>query len=281
MLVPRIITALCLIPLVLWAVIGLDSFYFALLSAVIFALGALEWAGLCEFHSKRDKILYILCFFICIGLMYWIDNSLIILLIGSLLWCAPVLWIFTYKGFPPSLKGFPPSLLESKFPKAIIGILALSFAWYGLVVIQRLPTGSFWVILLFILVWSADTFAFFVGRKWGSEPLSPAISPKKTIAGFWGGIIGTMLLAFGLTYLHYVKPFAHIMVMPHSAWLSIAYLIFLLAVLGDLFESLIKRLAGVKDSGQLLPGHGGILDRIDSLIAALPLYALSLVWVTT
>jgi phosphatidate cytidylyltransferase len=152
-------------------------------------------------------------------------------------------------------------------------------ACYGLYIIQRLPAGSMWIIMLFILVWSADTFAYFIGKKWGHKSLAPLISPKKTVAGFWGGLLGALLLSLVVFVL--LKNFTNkIFFPPLIVWISIAYITILLAILGDLFESLVKRLTGVKDSGKLLPGHGGVLDRLDSLVGALPFYALSLAWVT-
>ncbi len=265
----RILTALVLIPLVLWAVLCLNGIPFALACAGVFSLGALEWCGFCQFESKCSKALFLLCFILTLTLIYFL-NSAWFLVLGTLLWLAPVYWVLSYQGQAPSL-------LQSNIAKACIGILILSFACYGLIAIKQIPHGGLWIILLFILVWSTDTFAYFIGRKWGKTPLAILISPKKTLAGFWGGLIG----ALGTAVLAYWLIHTQINELPsYAAWLSIAYITILLAVVGDLFESLIKRLTGVKDSGNLLPGHGGLLDRLDSLIAALPFYALSLLWVS-
>ncbi|MBI2790787.1 MAG: CDP-archaeol synthase [Gammaproteobacteria bacterium] len=264
----RILTAAILIPLVLWAVLYLNGIVFALVCAGVFSLGALEWCGFCQFQSKLSKALFLLCFLLTLGIIYFL-NSAWILMLGALLWLAPVYWVLSYQGQAPLI-------LQSNIAKACIGILMLSLACYGLIAIKRIPHGGLWIILLFVLVWSTDTFAYFIGRKWGKTPLAALISPKKTLAGFWGGLLGAMstaLLAFSIISFQ-------INDLPsYAAWMSIAYITILLAVIGDLFESLIKRLTGVKDSGNLLPGHGGILDRLDSLIAALPFYALSLLWV--
>jgi phosphatidate cytidylyltransferase len=264
----RILTACILIPLVLWAVLSLNGWVFACACAGVFSLGALEWSGFCQFQSKISKALYVLCFIATIAFIYYL-NSAWALVLGTFLWLGPLYWILSYQNHTPAI-------LQSNLIKAIIGLLLLSCACYGLIAIKQLPFGGMWIILLFVLVWSTDTFAYFIGRKWGKTPLAALISPKKTVAGFWGGLFGAMctaILAYSIVHFRVDSLPSYV------TWMSIAYITILLAVIGDLFESLIKRLTGVKDSGNLLPGHGGILDRIDSLIAVLPFYALSLLWV--
>ncbi len=269
MLWQRTLTALILIPLVIWAVIALNPFYFSAFALVVFAWGAFEWSALCELTTKLEKGLFVGVFVLLCALIGW-WNCKSVLLLGVVFWLLPSFWIVKYQHMP--------SLFDSKYIKAMMGLLVLSVAWYGLGVIKGVSNGPLWIMLLFILVWACDSFAFFTGRQWGKTSLAPSISPKKTIEGFWGGLIGTLILAI-LIYivLHATSLKSHLM--PFSAWISLAYLTVLLAVVGDLFESLLKRLAGVKDSGTLLPGHGGLLDRIDSLLPTLPMFALTLVWV--
>lgn len=275
MLIWRVLTALCLIPLVLWAVTALNSLYFGLLVGIFFSLGAWEWANLCHFKKVATKVGYVACFMLLFAIFCWID-SIGFLLLGSLFWLAALWWILSYQGIPPRL-------LKKHGSNAVIGILILTTACYGLYAIHRLSFGPGWIILLFLLVWSSDTFAYFVGKKWGDSTLAPLISPKKTLAGFWGGLLG----ALGIAFISFI--FIRMLSFDHAqsfllqtnqlhTWMSISFITILLAILGDLFESLVKRISGVKDSGTLLPGHGGILDRTDSLIAALPFYALCLVW---
>ncbi|MBS0289088.1 MAG: phosphatidate cytidylyltransferase [Proteobacteria bacterium] len=266
MLGQRILTALLLIPLVLWAVFSLSPLAFVISSLVVFVFAALEWAQLCQFKSMQKSI-FLVGFLLFCALIYWV-NHLGSLLIGTLLWLAPLYWVSTYKGHPPYI-------LQLKFMKALFGIFILAFAWQGLCFIRN-AQGPWWLILLFVLVWACDTFAYFVGRKWGKMPLLSEVSPNKTIEGFLGGVFGTLTLSC-LIYIAFVKSNLS-MSLPFIVWLSISYVTILLTVLGDLFESLVKRLVNVKDSGRILPGHGGILDRIDSLVAALPFYALSLAW---
>ena len=205
-------------------------------------------------------------FSIALGFLYsfkiwatWADNIIKlspIWLIGILFWLLPLFWVITYRGKTPWL-------LRSPHLQALIGFVVLLPAYLGLITLHGI--GYYLIILLFVIIWSSDTFAYFVGRQWGKNPLAPYVSPKKTWAGFWGGLIGASIVAY--------------LMAPHGSNFMYGVIVatILLGVLGDLFESLLKRIAGVKDSGTLLPGHGGILDRIDSLIAALPMYSFALV----
>jgi phosphatidate cytidylyltransferase len=147
----------------------------------------------------------------------------------------------------------------------------MSLAWYALIKL-RIEGGPTWIFILFALVWSTDTFAYFAGRKWGKHPMAPQISPKKTREGLAGGLIGCLAL---MTALVYVFP-SLIAPAQRLYWLVLVLLIALISVMGDLYESMLKRIAQVKDSGRLLPGHGGVLDRVDSLIAALPFFIFGL-----
>lgn len=232
-----------------------------------FALGALEWAQLCHYRRWFTKSLYVGCFVLISGLAGWI-GSRYILWLANIFWLLPLGWLYLFRGKAPYL-------LRTNHRRALIGLFYLTFAWYSLYSLHRW-FGPVWIIFLFILVWSTDTFAYFVGKKYGRVPLAPQLSPNKTQEGFWGGVIGAFLLglfSFGIVHSSWL------MTKALPLWLGVSIITILLAVLGDLFESMIKRISEVKDSGKLLPGHGGVLDRIDSLIAALPFYALSLQWV--
>lgn len=124
--------------------------------------------------------------------------------------------------------------------------------------------GSVWVLLLFAMTWSNDTFAYFVGHQWGRRKLAAQISPGKTFEGYWGGLVGTFFGFFLVSFL-FSRP------VPLGVGMVMALMVGLVAPLGDLSESLLKRSFGVKDSGHLIPGHGGILDRIDALLFAAPI----------
>ena len=157
-----------------------------------------------------------------------------------------------------------------------IAITMLGLVYVGLGVghlelIRRLPEGQGYALMVVFGAWAGDTVAYFTGRYFGATPMAPRLSPKKTWEGFVGGFIGSVLMVvfIGLYY----HPIGEL----HS--LLIGVTIGLLAPIGDLFESLLKRQAGLKDSSHVLPGHGGVLDRIDSLTSTLPLVAL--VWLAT
>ncbi len=262
----RLLTALCLIPLVLWGILRLDEITFTILTAVILAIGANEWTALCSFPKRSQQLAFVACFIGLLMIIYWLNSPH--LLIGTL-----IFWILVGVGLC-RYKGNVTQLLTPRFMKAAIGLLILATAWYALILLRRMDQGPTWLIVCLVLIWATDTFAYFTGRAIGKRPLAPLISPKKTLAGFWGGVIGTLLLATGL-YYGALLPSTHFSI---GAWLGMTLCTILLAVIGDLFESLMKRLAGVKDSGKLLPGHGGVLDRLDSLFAALPFFVLALSW---
>lgn len=263
MLYLRVLTAIILIPLVIWGILYSNTLSFAVVSAAIFLLAATEWLGMCSLKTLWLKISLLALFVLMLlGCYFW--HSYIILVAGSLFWLLPLYWVSRYQGKAPQI-------FNHSLGKVTIGLVVLSMAWTALYVLKGLTNGPKWIILLLLLIWSTDTFAYFVGRFWGKDPLAKAVSPKKTWQGFWGGVIGALGVAVLLFVFLPMAPFNLF------TWLGVSLITILLAVLGDLFESLVKRLSGVKDSGKILPGHGGVLDRIDSLLGALPFYTLSVV----
>jgi len=157
--------------------------------------------------------------------------------------------------------------------KLAAGTLAIVPAWAALGLIHAQPPhGNRWLLLAFLMVWAADTGAYFVGRRFGRRKLSPRISPNKTVEGLLGG------LGAGLVVALVGAPLAGATVAQLPAVALVAVCAVGFSVIGDLFESLLKRHVGVKDSGHLMPGHGGMLDRIDGVIAAMPVFALGKAW---
>jgi len=154
-----------------------------------------------------------------------------------------------------------------------MGFLTLIPCAIAFITIRATEQGARDLFILLLLVWSMDIGAYFIGKRWGKHRLIPNVSPKKTVEGLIGGM-GAVLIVATLTDILFQPLGTH--VISHLLWYLLAMAIALIAVLGDLFESLLKRQSNLKDSGSLLPGHGGILDRIDSLLAAAPLYALAL-----
>jgi phosphatidate cytidylyltransferase len=150
----------------------------------------------------------------------------------------------------------------------VSGLLALSFAWLALIRMRvDWPNGQLAVLYALLIVWLADSGAYFAGRKWGGAKLAPAVSPGKTWAGLWGGLATCALMAVVMAYWRSL---------PALPLMAVTLVAALYSVIGDLNESLAKRFAGVKDSGKLIPGHGGVLDRFDSLLAAAPILMLGM-----
>ncbi len=164
---------------------------------------------------------------------------------------------------------------DSKLIKSLFGLLILLPFFWALLALRGQDYGSDphaggWLLLFVMaLVWCADSGAYFSGRAFGRRKLLPAVSPKKTLEGLLGGLVTAALLAFGVTLAQQLDAHASLVLILSSVLAVLA------SVLGDLTESLFKRDAGIKDSGTLLPGHGGVLDRIDSLTAALPVFVVS------
>lgn len=266
MLKQRIITA-CALLLVLGGAVALASpAQFALLSALIVLLAGWEWGGLVVPGVRAVRALYVLVLGLLMAAWQWLLPDVPdlfrlreVLGIAGLFWALALLWVLAY---PASARvwGYAPVL-------ALMGGLVLLPCWLALVWLRE-AYGLGLLLYLAALVSTADIGAYFAGRAFGRRKLAPAVSPGKSWAGFWGGLLAVSLLA-GLAV--WQGWFAS-----HTAWqLWLASMLAALAsVLGDLLESMVKRFRGIKDSGRILPGHGGVLDRLDSLTAAAPVFAL-------
>lgn len=272
MLKSRVITAAVLLVLLLAALFLLPPFAWAILAVVMVMQGTAEWSHLSRLHGLKANIYWGLTLLLMLGLL-WLDAStseaqqdyihLFIYLVSAALWLLLVpVWLMM------GLKVTQPLLM------ALVGWAVLIPT--GLAMIDlREANPSPWVLLFVMcLVWVADSAAYFAGRKFGKTKLAPSISPGKT----WEGVAGAM---FGVSvYVALVwgfsPEFSRLQMLP--ALMLTAWWWVVLAVIGDLFESAIKRQAGVKDSGALLPGHGGLLDRIDALTSTLPLAALAMLF---
>ncbi|MSR16891.1 MAG: phosphatidate cytidylyltransferase [Methylococcaceae bacterium] len=288
MLKQRIITATLLATLVVLAVFELPSTYFSLLIAVIVLIGANEWLNITKVTNFKMRGVF---FVSLIGAMLFIHLWTYLLEAmaplmdylaekfkfvmedirnqsGILEWLAlPAVffWVLTMM----VIRNSPAGVLQlelSPFKQAFIGWFVLLMSWMFL---SRLRTffGSEMTMYFLLLIWVADIAAFFVGKTWGKIKLSPEISPGKTIEGMYGAL-GSSVICAGILVL--IMQFQEPMIIADFILLSV--LTVLISVYGDLFFSVVKRRADVKDSGSLLPGHGGILDRIDSLCAAIPLF---------
>lgn len=266
MLKYRVITALILIPLVLFGIFYLPSLVFASVSAIVFLLAAWEWTALIGLSNAVKRFIYLAVFLLFFILLRWMPIPVVpFLTAATLTWIVMLYFVLHHYKFAEIWRYFP-------FWRAPLSIWLLGISWYGLNIIYNFHAkGSYYLLFLLLFVWGADTGAYFVGRRYGKHKLAPQISPGKSIEGVLGGVAVSLLVALIGGWFFY-----HALGKAYFSLLLLALITSLVSVLGDLAESMIKRQASVKDSGTLLPGHGGLLDRIDSLLSTAPVFALYL-----
>ena len=268
MLKQRVLTALMLLPLVMAAIFALPAQWFLLLLAAILLRGSWEYSRLAGISGLAARYLLVVlqAVIMAVGFHYkdhWDNNILLHMSLSCALWLLMFVRLSRYQS--ESQPDVTYQLVS--FATAIVSITT---GWFALSWLRLQVDGSWLILLLLLIVWAADTGAYFAGKTFGKNKLAPQISPGKTRVGLLGGLIAAPLVALLAAYL---MPMASI----NSLWLVLLGLsTALVSVGGDLLISLHKRTSGVKDSGNLLPGHGGILDRVDSLIAAAPFFALGL-----
>ena len=274
MLKQRIITALVLLAILLPAMLYHDPGAFCAVALVMNAAGAWEWGRLNGCTQLTSWLAAFACVLLC-GLSWaagWLSaplNGLWIAAGGA--WVLLGAWL---------LRGGVAHWSTIARPMRLLGgLLALWLAWLAMA--QARIIGVNFLLSVLALVWVADIFAYFAGRTWGGRfaknKLAPSISPGKTWEGVWGGMVGVLLLAAAWVaadrFWAAGVPSFYSHLAQRGTWLLVLALLFMatMSVVGDLVESLIKRAAGVKDSSALLPGHGGVLDRVDALLPTLPL----------
>ena len=263
MLKARILTASILIPLFLGALFFLSDGMWIAVTLAVTLLACREWTTLAGFSTLFSQIYLFLCALLCLFLLWTIhvdaSNILYFYIASAIFWLiiAPSWLIFGWRARQPLVM-------------AATGWVVLMPTWLALIDLRL--RGPWLLFGIMAIVWIADTAAYFSGRLFGKNKLAPSISPGKTWEGVAGAfaavaIYAGILIFLGDTASLFIGPF----------WLiPLTLMLSAFSIVGDLFESALKRNAGVKDSGAILPGHGGILDRIDSLTAALPLAALGL-----
>ncbi len=260
----RILTALILAPLALAGLFGLDGGAFALFTALVLLLGAWEWARLAGFAATAPRLAYTAALALLLLLAWFAGwaSAHWPLWLGVLGWLANARWVIRY----------PDATHEWQRPgvRLAMGVWVLFPCWVGFYQLRQ--EGSEWLLFVLLLVWLADIGAYFSGRRFGRRKLARHVSPGKSWEGVYGGWVAVALLALGYALW---LPFD---LGQALGLLLLALLVAMVSVVGDLFESMLKRFSGLKDSSHLLPGHGGILDRIDSLTAAVPLFALISPW---
>ncbi len=269
MLKQRIITALIITPLIIWGIFALSESVFNIALAVVIGLAAWEWARLAGWQHAISRIIYsVFIVLLLYGISKLMHHEFVInVLFGVVLlwWLWTSVHLFSYRRRELPAKVHTLSAM-------LAGIPVLVGTYFALVLLRHTPAyGPAYIMMLMLLVWGADTAAYFAGRRFGKNKLLYSVSPGKSWEGVWGALIASLLIAV-LGALYFEKLDNNLLI-----FMLVSLLTVIFSIIGDLNESYFKRRAGVKDSGTILPGHGGILDRIDSLTSAAPVFYCGLV----
>ena len=276
----RVLAALALAPFTIAAMLLLPTPWLMALAAILFLAGLWEWFRLAEIDDTLHRSILLVANLLLMVAIVWGSRSgdggsLVLFrlatVIGVVWWLLAALWLKHY-GFASDHD------THARMFKLAAGTLAIVPAWCAVAWIHADPVhGNRWLFVALMMVWAADSGAYFAGRHFGGKlfngrKLAPRISPNKTIEGLIGGLLSGLVMALAFA------PWAGAAWMQLPAVALVALVAVGFSVVGDLFESLLKRHVGAKDSGDLIPGHGGVLDRLDGVIAALPAFALGKAW---
>jgi phosphatidate cytidylyltransferase len=256
-LTTRVITAIVMVAVLLAALFVLPDLVATYLFAMVFLVAAWEWSGLIKGAVIGLRLIFVALLagaaFVPLLLSVSREVAPLCVYAGIVCWLAFTLTLIFNLQISGAVRG------------VLLGLLTLLPAWFSVVFLLGEPAGAYYFLWCVGIVAAADIGAYFIGRRFGSRKLAPSISPGKTLEGFFGGLVAASLftslvaLTIGLNGIYF---------------LLAGCLLAAISVIGDLWISRFKRAAGIKDSGHILPGHGGILDRIDSLLAALPLFVI-------
>lgn len=265
MLKQRVATAVVLIVAFVGTLFFAAPPIFCMVTEIITLLAVWEWTALMGLRQSYHRALYLCLLLLLMQAVFFIPvpiNYCVYLFYATFLF-----WVLMIP-----LVAFYPRVLfwkKSIFVQGLMGIFVMVPSWFAINFIRDVDAhGQYLLLYLFLLIWGADIAGFFVGRRYGVRKLAPKVSPSKSWAGVYGGLVVALLITMVPLYWFQV---------PYSFWpytLGLSLITVLFSVVGDLFESMFKRSEGLKDSGSLLPGHGGLLDRIDSLTAAAPVFTL-------
>jgi len=276
MLLKRFVVALILLPLAIYLILYAKAPNAKLVLNAMLVVAAWEWAGLCGWQSRLVRIAFTL-----VAAIYFLlatntlpvfgvflrlpikalPLSMYLIFLSTILWISVTIYTFFY----PALIGLWKSKLLRILMALIIfnGVIASCFVLFTAVV-----DGRLWLLLCCIIAWTADTGAYFAGKRWGNRKLAPHISPGKTWEGVVGGLVVSLIAGLIAAYVLNLNMSYRLV--------PLIIVTMLAALIGDLSISMLKRTVHLKDTGSLLPGHGGLLDRIDSLLAALPVFTLGM-----
>ena len=287
MLKQRIITAVLLLPLVGCLLFLPDLLTFSAILVPIFGILVWEWSRLLQTGKAGQSVFIVLSLAAVGGLFYqlyqqdffseaslpllWYDAYPFKLLIVALLvWVVASIFVLLY---PKTTK----TLFRGPWLRGLFGIVILAAAWLAIVVIRSLlinvdyTLGAWMLLLMLVIIWGADVGAYFAGKTWGKTKLAPVVSPNKTWEGAFGGLVLAVAVGIGVASLLSLE----------LDWLKFTVFVIVMVVLsvfGDLFESMLKRQANIKDSSNILPGHGGLLDRLDSTLSVAPFFVAGVLW---
>ena len=267
MLKYRLLTAFLMGPIILWGIYSLPELWFSFAAVILVTIGSWEWAAFIGLTKSLERALFVIFNVALYLVVLYLQNMSInyAVIYSSVAW-----WLISI----PLLLKFPfkdNNFLRLNFIKGLVGVVLLLATLISMVLIRSNPNyGPEFVLYIILMIWFADSGAYFAGRRFGKNKLLPKVSPGKT----WEGVIGALVVTVTSSIIA-----INILNIPPSdsvffvliTFISVAY-----SIVGDLSESMFKRMSDIKDSGHILPGHGGILDRIDSLMSALPIFFIGL-----
>ena len=279
MLRQRIATAIVLLVGLIAASTLMSPFAFSLLTAIVVLLAAWEWGGFIGLENLTTKVAYIVSILLLLGGCFFLlelgpetetlrqDHALTLSVLGLFYWVCVSLAVLDY---PSKNKHW-----NKEYRIATMRIFSLLPTWVGITQLKYLEPNGMLVLVLIILVAAVDVGAFFIGMNFGKTKLAPELSPNKTWEGVWGGFALCLLVSLGFGILLNWTLFS-VGLFETAVLILISALVTFFSVTGDLVESMLKRNRKIKDSGTILPGHGGVLDRVDGLIAATPVFVLGM-----
>ena len=267
MLLQRVLTALVLVPLTILIIWLSSEPVFAAIVGFAFLAAMWEWTALAGVKSPAGRIGMLLLTAGLFALLWWLRSTVatpVAIAAGVIWWLVACFWLrhFAFGAAPT---------FENHATKLLAGLFVIVPAWVALISIHgHSPHGHWWVLLALVIVWASDIGAYTSGRTFGKRKLAPQISPGKTWAGAYGAMVAGLLVAEIGGWLLGVRG------APLVSLAALAAVTVAVSIVGDLIESLMKRHAQVKDSGTIFPGHGGLMDRLDSVFAAMPIFAAGL-----
>lgn len=286
MLKHRIITAVIIVIPIIWLIWFGSAQNMMLAAGAVVVLAGLEWARFSELEEVTGNQIFLVALVASmaagLGVVGYDQGAITnhsglnaILVVAGLLWLAIFFWVRGYPNTTALLRGLAgnqsKNQLYSSVARGLLGILILVSMWLSLIAIKGLENGHWLLIWLVVIVTGADIGAYFSGRRWGKNKLAPMVSPNKSWEGFWGGLVTNIVMSLIIGVAFVSLTFTELL-----GFMGVAVVTSVASVLGDLCESMLKRDQDIKDSGAILPGHGGVMDRMDSLTAAAPVFALSL-----